>query len=166
MNTKAPATAKKPDLADMPAVGMPFVCSCWFVPSALGDKESAKSIVRKGFQHTATDLFLDFGPVKWDEWDANDPRVDDQPPPNMHGAEPKLLVGEAKVLILHRRPSNPGAEFIADLTEEELTELRRLTRDAAKRYGRTLTDEQCDAIIAERGPVVKQKALMKEMRRK
>ena len=59
------------------------------------------------------------------------------------------------------RPDNSGAEWLADLDAEGLAWLRKLTRDVGAVYGKALTDAECDAMIAERGPEVAENIIKK-----
>ena len=76
----------------------------------------------------------------------------------------RCLIGTSRVTQMHgifSLPDNRGAEFIADLDAESLGWLRKATRDVAAVYGKMLTDQECDAMIAERGPEVAENLIKK-----
>ena len=96
--------------------------------------------------------------------------LDDQ---RLAGIDPKDWPHHARGLMAHttvlqihgvRHFSFAGAEFMQELTEEELKMLRNMTRETAKQYRVKLTDEECDDIIAEKGPEVVQKIIGKSVR--
>lgn len=76
----------------------------------------------------------------------------------------RCVIGTATVTQMHgvfARPENAGAEWLADLDADGLAWLRKLTRDVAAVYGRSLTDVECDSMIAERGPEVAENIIKK-----
>ena len=151
------------------ALGEPFESSCWYNPEMLGDKENAKKIIRASFEQTADAKRITFSHIKWDEWGPDDPRVDplDTPPvPPKDGLTVRVLHGEANVLIVHSpistTDSSSGirhAEFMLELSQEDLDTLRRLTREVAAEYGKRLSDAECDVLIMDRGPDAAERAL-------
>lgn len=76
----------------------------------------------------------------------------------------RCVIGTATVIgdihVSHRTIER-GANFIADLDADALVGLRHVTREAAKVYGYTLTDRECDAVIAARGPEVAETVIKK-----
>ena len=86
--------------------------------------------------------------------------------PPRDGLTVRVLVGEANVLIVHTPLSTPAsasglrhADFMLQLSEHELGKLRILTREVAAKYGKRLSDAECDAIIMERGPDAAERSL-------
>lgn len=76
----------------------------------------------------------------------------------------RCIIGTARVTMqsgVFSRPDTANAGWIADIDAEGLAWLRKLTRDVGAGYGRTLTDAECDAIIAERGPEVAENIIVK-----
>jgi hypothetical protein len=156
----------KPDTV---SVGEPFVSTCWYNPETLGDKDNARKIIRASFEQTAEKKRITFAHIKWDEWEPHDRRLDpdDVPPvPPRDGLTVRILVGEANVLIVHSPLSTPAsasglrhAEFMLQLSDHELGKLRILTREVAAKYGKRLSDAECDAIILERGPDAAERSL-------
>lgn len=151
----------------LPQVGDIYEHACWFAPANLKDKDDARSIVRAAFRNTEEEERITLGPVSWEELKPGEARVP-PPPENLWGAEPKLLVGYATVVAV-RNPDvqlvdpDEGARYLASLSGAQLAERRFWTREIAAQYGRKLTDEECDRIIAARGPGSEERAMRKTM---
>jgi len=70
----------------------------------------------------------------------------------------RVLIGSCKVIgnavLIADNEDKRGMEFLAELPPDDLQLLRRLTRLVARRFHKHLTDAECDAVIAERGPQI------------
>jgi hypothetical protein len=79
----------------------------------------------------------------------------------------RCVIGYSMVTVMHgifKRPESAGAEWLADLAEQDLLMMRAVTRKVAVMYGEELTDQQCDDIIAERGPDIYQNVIKKAVK--
>ena len=102
----------------------------------------------------------------------SDPTFEDVTPDDMRVAEfadgwpqaTRCVIGTATVVQVTSksyRTIERGANFIADLDADALDGLRQVTREIAKTYGLTLTDQECDAVIMVRGPEVAETVVKK-----
>lgn len=105
-----------------------------------------------------------FGPWTFIEKRPGDERCP-QVPAHIHGPDVRLLVGTAKIgqgrpVITHE------SGFVADLTKDDLSRLRKLTRQAHSKMhpGDRLTDRHCDQLIEALGPDVAVKTLQDSRR--
>lgn len=152
-----------------PSVGEEVEAACWFIPAKMGDKDNAKSIVRAALRDYEEESRVTLSPTSWAEFKVEENDRIPPPPENLWGAEPRLLLGTSRIVIVHHRVSEllvdpeAAARYLASLTDEQLAERRAWTREVAKQYGRTLTDQECDALIVQHGPKSEERSIRKVM---
>ena len=117
--------------------------------------QSWKDRVRETTNERAKMMNVQVGPFTWIIKSPGDERVP-QVPDHIHGINVRLLVGEAVVLGAKQTVIHKQSGFVYDLTEQDLNNLRQITRRAhAKRNpGSRLDDKQCDAVIEHLGPEI------------
>lgn len=135
------------------------VADAWnYIPGE--DIEHGKQQIREAMREKARTFGVALTEITFEDVTPDDQRI--VVTPEMRKAWPvgtRVIIGTATVKALRqltRLPENfAGMEFLASLKPHELSILRRVTRDAARKVGQPyLTDAECDAIIAERGPEV------------
>ncbi len=87
-----------------------------------------------------------FGDIEYEIVKADDPRLPH--PPEAFVGNVCAMIGTGTVI--HVKLVVAEAEFTKELTDEHLDRLRGVTRSAFK--DKSLTDDECDAIINEFGP--------------
>jgi hypothetical protein len=135
--------------------------------------------LRKQFEHDveeAIDYFcyqndMEHGPVIWTEKHPDDSDVPPVPD-HIQGINVRLLVAETT--ITHKRVQTSIGSFVADLDKKDLELLRGIIRKAAVKqmrgyddnFGSKITDEDCDQIIEELGPVAAMEAVRKNYKKR
>lgn len=104
-----------------------------------------------------------FKPITFVEKRPGDDRVPPVPG-NIQGPDVRLLVAEAEVLC--RRPEIVLNSFLGDLDLLDLQRLRTITKRAAKKHGKTLTDQEADRVIESLGPQAAYEAVRAAVDRK
>lgn len=124
------------------------------------DLALAKGEIAQAIRKDASEAKVVHGPIAWDYIDINDDRCPPVPGWMPEGAQPRILAGKAvPVGTLKPKPSSAGASFLAGLSHQELTELRKITKKVARKGGQTLTDSEADAMIMKLGPKSAEQAL-------
>ena len=146
-------------------IGDICVAADWLTGTETADEiEQAHAFCKVAFQRLSDQKQVLFGPIQFSERHPGDEGVG-SPPDNIKGPDVRLLVGEAKVL--RRKPQYaPPDGFHTLLDAVTLQDMRAATRRGHKaahkrspaRY-RPLTDDQCDRMIDEIGPVTVERML-------
>jgi len=97
------------------------------------------------------------GPVTFDNTTPDDQRI----PAGSAKEWPQgtmVLIGTCTVIghdfLIPDNEDRRGMDFLADLSPDDLQTLRKLTRRVGRKFCKQLSDAECDAIIAERGPQI------------
>ena len=127
----------------------------WYSDTSGRTKDIARSEVRKAFVKHAAEMNVCFGPVKWSEKNPGDIGVP-EPPDELIGHDPKLLIGTCDVLFDLKVTDTPKTgRYVDHLKPEELMRLRaHVRRRHREQYPDEpeLGDDECDSWIDEVGP--------------
>lgn len=140
---------------------MQFIQSYWC--AGPGDVEVAMASIKELIAREAEDEKVVYGPIRWDYMLPEQEGCPSVPKWMPEGADPRLLVGRTEPVGKLAQKSDPGASFLAGLSESELWHLRKITRQAAKKHGHTLTNSECDETIMRLGPKAAEAALREKV---
>jgi len=128
------------------------------------DVNYCKDMIRQQMVMKAACFDVTLSEPTFEDVTPDDQRVSIYVDENIWPQGTRCIIGTCRITMMHgvfSRPEAVGAEWLADLDAEGLAWLRKLTRDVAAVYSRSLTDSECDAIIAERGPEVAETIIKK-----
>ena len=127
-----------------------FEASLWYNADLPGERSSAQEGIERVFVETAYRQGVRFAAIKWEELEPSSPRLKEPPPAYMRG-QPRVLLGWAPVV--GKLLELPASRFIDDLSDEDLSNMRRRTRQQILRAGGpVISDEICDDLINQHGP--------------